>query len=93
MYQGPRSGQQPFARRLGTIEVAAPHLLRPMYAQANMGHPSGEVGFVVGSTSAPWDEALIRLLAGAGAELLRLPDEQRHRASPDRTSRCDRGRE
>jgi hypothetical protein len=34
---------------------------------------------------------LIRLLAGAGAELLRLPDEQRHPASPDRTSRCDRG--
>src|SRR6202453_1791233 len=34
----------------------------------------------------------ITLLADVGAELLRSPDEQRHRASPDRTSRCDRGR-
>jgi hypothetical protein len=36
----------------------------------------------VASTQAP---------AGVGAELLRLPNEQRHRARPDRTSRCDRG--
>ena len=46
MYQGSRSGQLPFARRVGTMEGAAPHLFRPMYAQANMGHPSRGVGFV-----------------------------------------------
>jgi hypothetical protein len=45
-YQGSCSGQLPFARRVGTIEGAAPHLFRPMYAQANMGHPSRGVGFV-----------------------------------------------
>ena len=31
------------------MEGAAPHLFRPMYAQANMGHPSRGVGFVVAS--------------------------------------------
>jgi len=40
MYQGSRSGQPPLAPRVGTVEGAAPHLFRPMYAQANMGHPS-----------------------------------------------------
>jgi len=33
-YQGSRSGPLPFARRVGTVEGAAPHLFRPMYAQA-----------------------------------------------------------
>jgi hypothetical protein len=33
----------------------------------------------------------IKLLVGVQAELLRSPDERRHRASPDRTSRCGRG--
>jgi hypothetical protein len=29
------------------LEGAAPCLFRPMYAEANMGHPSREVGFVL----------------------------------------------
>ena len=31
------------------LEGAAPRLFRPMYAQANMGHPSREEGLVLGS--------------------------------------------
>jgi hypothetical protein len=34
---------------------------------------------------------LFRLPAGVAAERLRLPNGQRHRPSPDRTIRCDRG--
>jgi hypothetical protein len=35
---------------------AAPHLLRPMYAGANMGHPSREKGFVLCSNRSITDE-------------------------------------
>jgi hypothetical protein len=38
-----------FARLAGAVEGAAPHLFRPMYAEANMGHPSREGGFVLRS--------------------------------------------
>jgi hypothetical protein len=36
----------PFAPMPGTLKGAAPRLFRPMYAGANMGHPSREVGWV-----------------------------------------------
>jgi hypothetical protein len=36
-----------FARVAEALEGAAPRLFRPMYARANMGHPSREAGFVV----------------------------------------------
>jgi hypothetical protein len=36
-----------FAGRVKAVEGAAPRLLRPMYARANMGHPSREAGIVV----------------------------------------------
>jgi hypothetical protein len=36
-----------FARKAEALEGAAPRLCRPMYATANMGHPSREAGFVV----------------------------------------------
>ena len=42
-------GRSPFARLAGAVEGAAPHLFRPMYALANMGHPSREQGFVLRS--------------------------------------------
>jgi hypothetical protein len=32
------------------LEGAAPHLSRPMYAEANMGHPSRDEGFVLASS-------------------------------------------
>jgi hypothetical protein len=35
------------ARVVRTLERAAPHLSLPMYAGANMGHPSRGEGFVV----------------------------------------------
>jgi hypothetical protein len=35
------------ARVAGALEGAAPHLFRPMYAGANMGHPSREEGFAL----------------------------------------------
>jgi hypothetical protein len=37
------------------LEGAAPRLLRPMYARANMGHPSREEGFVVAFNRNPAD--------------------------------------
>jgi hypothetical protein len=39
-HQHPRLQHQPFCRVVGAMERAAPHLFRPMYAGANMGHPS-----------------------------------------------------
>jgi hypothetical protein len=33
--------------RSGSVGGAAPRLFRPMYARANMGHPSSEAGLVV----------------------------------------------
>jgi hypothetical protein len=39
-----RSQQRPFAPGAEALEGAAPHLFRPMYATANMGHPSREAG-------------------------------------------------
>jgi hypothetical protein len=36
-----------FARLGEALEGAAPRLLRPMYARANMGHPSRGAGLVV----------------------------------------------
>jgi hypothetical protein len=41
-----------FARVAEALEGAAPRLFRPMYARANMGHPSREAGFVVCSRAA-----------------------------------------
>jgi hypothetical protein len=41
-----------FSRSSKSIRRAAPRHLRPMYAQANMGHPSREEGFALCSTSA-----------------------------------------
>ena len=40
-------GRSPFAGVVRAFEEAAPRLFRPMYAQANMGHPSREAGFVL----------------------------------------------
>jgi hypothetical protein len=45
-------GLGPFVLVTEALEVAAPHLFRPMYAEANMGHPSCYFGFAVGSTVA-----------------------------------------
>ena len=42
-------GSSLFARLVEAVEGAAPHLFRPMYADANMGHPSREEGFVLRS--------------------------------------------
>jgi hypothetical protein len=38
--------QRPFGGRAEALERAAPGLFRPMYAGANMGHPSREEGLV-----------------------------------------------
>jgi hypothetical protein len=42
-------GRSLFANVTEAMEGAAPRLFRPMYAEANMGHPSREEGFFVGS--------------------------------------------
>jgi hypothetical protein len=61
--------QQRFAGRVKAFEGAAPRLFRPMYAQANMGHPSREAGLVV-------PQALIR-----GGVL--LPDQSASQHAPE----------
>jgi hypothetical protein len=45
-----------FARVAVALEGAAPHLFRPMYAGANMGHPSREEGFALCSNHSADDE-------------------------------------
>ena len=40
-------GRSLFARIAAALKGAAPRLFRPMYAGANMGHPSREAGLVV----------------------------------------------
>jgi hypothetical protein len=42
--------------RRKSVGRAAPHLFRPMYAGANMGHPSREEGFVLSSNHGDADE-------------------------------------
>jgi hypothetical protein len=52
-----RSHQSPFKGSAGALERAAPGLFRPMYAMANMGHPSREWG-LVGEQKKSSDSAL-----------------------------------
>jgi len=49
-------GRSLFALIAEALEGAAPHLFRPMYAGANMGHPSREQGFVLCSNRSATDE-------------------------------------
>ena len=50
------SWPQSFRHIAKALGGAAPHLLRPMYAWANMGHPSREEGFVLCSHDGDADE-------------------------------------
>jgi hypothetical protein len=49
-------GRSPFVRPTGATKGAAPHLFQPMYAEANMGHPSREQGLILCSYRCPNDE-------------------------------------
>ncbi len=47
-----------FTRVAIALDGATPRLFRPMYAEANMGHPSREEGFVLRSNSCAADEPM-----------------------------------
>jgi hypothetical protein len=52
-------GRNLFARVAGALDGAAPRLFRPMYAGANMGHPSREQNSLLASTTFRPSRALI----------------------------------
>jgi hypothetical protein len=71
----PRS--QSFCQIAKAFEGAGPHLFRPMYAGANMGHPSREEGSVFcGKTATPMNST--RLANPTRARIRRLVREGGH---------------